>query len=251
METQIILSAVQLDQLNQIIESPQAGVGSARTITPKRSRRINTSSNDNDSVTSRETKIGKPGSKRFQRWLNNSYLMGFEEGMEPSDLTIQPPASMFNRLFEDETNLHLWEPFVDVTEEQQRKMLNKMCSQSKKELKTRPSSLGEESFLRVEKKIRKQLVKFLDSPFLIELDKEIVSFASEQWDTNRRQLKFQFTDSFHRMICHGICQFYSLNSRSVELQGFRSDHKILFISKPAVYSPPEITLISYLQTFRQ
>jgi len=75
-------------------------------------------------------KVGKPGSKRFQRFVNKTYLYQHEWDLQPEDFEIAKKSpSPFSLLF-DEKIKQLWEPFIDITEEEQEKLLQKLSSTS-------------------------------------------------------------------------------------------------------------------------
>jgi len=196
----------------------------------------------------RFNRVGKPGSKRHQRYLNNTFLQDQHWDLSPEDFEIvRFSCSPFAALF-DEENRRRWEPFVDITEEEQRDLLAHLhCMKEDNEdefgdfvvIKSETAQIMEEfdevkvpsfppevHFKKVEKKLRKVMQKHSNNQFFISIDKEIVNYIQLSTYT---PLTLSLTESFHRMICHGICQFYSLRSHSESLA---SGHRIVIVKKP-------------------
>jgi len=209
----------------------------------------------------RFTKIGRPGSKRFQRFLNKEYLTEQQWDLELEDFQIvRFGCTPFTPLFE-EHNSRIWAPFIDITEEEEQWMIRQL--HEGKSLEER-DELGDwimveeedllvddfveqivhasTSILRIQKNIRQYVRKNPDSPFLLAMDKEITDYI----ETGSGSLTYSFETSFHRMICHGICQYYSLHSRS---QDKEDGIRVMVISKPRRgISLPSHKLSEYLQT---
>jgi len=216
-------------------------------------------------------KVGRPGSKRYQRYLNKSYLYEHEWNLEPEDFEVaRKSSSPFSALF-DEVNRTKWEPFIDVTEEQQEYLLRKLQDASvslvevdeqedefgdfvmisseykvipiDEEVKkmTQTQSLPVDfHFQKVDRKIRKFIRKNPNDPFLRSLDCKIVEYIQH---TSYQSKTFSFHGSFHRMVCHGICQFYSLHSKSQNI----SDTRVVVVRKPkSKIAFPSITLSQFL-----
>jgi len=220
---------------------------------------------------SRMGKVGKPGSKRYQRYLNKSFLQEQQWDLKPEDFeVIKFSCSPFSVLFE-ETNRRKWAPFVDITEEKQNQLLSclrgaisedekydefgdfvyvfsealqiKDFEDQEEEVKTPPSPPAELHFRKVEKKIRKFIRKNSDLQIIHLLDQEIVDYIQLATYQPKR---FTFTESLHRMICHGICQFYTLSSRSEDCVG---GSRAVVVRKPKKgVCFPSMTLTKFLQT---
>jgi hypothetical protein len=213
----------------------------------------------------RTTRIGRPGSKRYQRFLNKEYLSEQQWDLELEDFqVVRFGCTPFTRLFEEHNN-KIWEPFIDITEEEEQWMLRQLEEGKPSDLETR-DELGdwividqqEENLLdefvdqivpgsvsmrRVQKDIRKFIRKNPDYPFLVAMDKEITSYI----ETEVKCLSYKLETAFQRMICHGICQYYSLQSRSEDQP---DGTRLTIISKPRKGVPlPSHTLSEYLQTF--
>jgi len=102
-----------------VAETPQLGDTFTQT-TPTARKIFRWAARDN--LASRN-RIGRPGSKRYQRYINRSFLgdLGSEGEME-LDFRMMESTSPFSILFE-ESNRKKWDPFVEVTEEKQEKLL--------------------------------------------------------------------------------------------------------------------------------
>jgi len=189
------------------------------------------------------TRSGKPGSRRHQQWLNESFLSDTAQ-LEVTDFTVVPNVkSLFTELFEQEHKLKQWEQFVESTEEEQNEILVSVSiSVRNGEEFKQPSTLtSSQSFQKIDKRIRKVLQKHFESEFLCNLDQEIANWVKvEDYNT----LRYSFEDSFKRLMCHGVCQFYSLKSISKPIM---PNKKIVEIKKPNNFRPPETTLLQHLK----
>jgi len=191
-----------------------------------------------DSLNSRY-KIGKPGSRRYRQWENEFFLVqnlseteseyeseysdGWDEAYEPS-------YGSFALVLEEE-NKYLWEPFIDVTEEQQKILLDfyEQDSESDRDSEELLEPLSpQEAFSRTRHCTRKTLRKHKDSRFLQELDETIFSFSKNdsfelpegrdylQQDDESGELIFSLSHKFHRLLLHSLCEYYDLVSYSVD-----------------------------------
>lgn len=241
-------------------QSQSYGPQAAAPGTSPTKRKSNSWTPQRDSL-ARRNNIGKPGSRRHQRWLNRMFLMEQEVELELEDFTIFDPArTPLSQIFEDSFYNEIWAPFVDITEEQEEKLLMSIDvtlthknDKFRREVAVSFDDEDEdddldvkmhpphESFKRIDKKIRKVLQQQIENEFLSSMDKEIASYIQiKEFNT----LTYSFEDSFHRLICHGICQFYSLRSRSEDSE---TGDRILVIKKPATLLKPSTTLTQFLQ----
>jgi len=85
----------------------------------------------------RSLNVGRPGSKRYQRFLNRAFLIGNGVQLLPEDLNVfVAKYSPLSSLFEPE-NRKIWEEFVTLSEEKQELFLASLnpqiqCSQNQK-----------------------------------------------------------------------------------------------------------------------
>jgi len=227
----------------------QAG-GNVRQVDPARppkGRKRNYRWTAKDSA-ARFEDVGKMGSKRYQRFLNKTFLIDQERQLDAADYNIFVHCcTPFTQLWEEPQKLRVWEPFIDVTEERQEELLLSLSvdiSNYIQNMTEEANNLGPSaSFKIIDRKIRKLLKRHLSSEFLMDLDDEIVGYI-RLGDYN--SLVYSFSDTYHRMICHGICQFYALQSRSKNSKGDR----IVVVSKTEHTSIPNQTLSQHLQKLK-
>jgi len=213
--------------------------------------------------TSRDSRFaGRPGSKRHQRYLNRSFLNEQESFVEREDFNIHNSnfCAPLDMIFQDEELKQKWEQFLSSTEEQQEQMLVSSFPNSSagtKNPRKRVSFLHQDqlnqtsgienntpeahkSFNMIDRKIRKVLLRHCTSDFLNSLDHQIMEFIKQR----NNLLVYPLSEPLQRILCHGVCQFYSLQSKSKIKWG----QKVVVIEnhQNTVILPAE-TLFQYLQ----
>jgi len=193
--------------------------------------------------------------------LNKTFLHDNQWDLVPEDFTIfRMSCSPFSCFF-SEANRKKWAPFVDITEEEQHKLLNQLYGSSDEELEDelgewvivekeqkatsdeiKISFRAEVQFQRVDKKIRKLMLRNTCDEFLVLLDQEIVKFMQVPAG---KLLTKTFDEPFHRLICHGVCQFYSLVSKSEDFEGGR---RVVIIKSKNSLHFPSTTLSKFLES---
>eukprot|EP01118_Nematostelium_gracile_P014046 TRINITY_DN53_c0_g1_i1.p1 TRINITY_DN53_c0_g1~~TRINITY_DN53_c0_g1_i1.p1 ORF type:complete len:295 (+),score=74.96 TRINITY_DN53_c0_g1_i1:191-1075(+) len=254
---------------------------------------------------SRSHNTGRPGSRRYQRFLNKSFLQEQIWDLQVEDFSIKVPTSLspFTCLFESANNMERWSPFVEVTEEIQCQLLSglrrkrmrtdQIQLESKTEvfikteietgsaefddfvmvdsefddfeeiggstvhIKMEPDQFmpqlvevqkeiqlqpAPRLFQNIEKRIRRVIQKDFTNPILVSLENQIIEFIESN---SKQSLNIKLEDSFHRMICYGICQFYSLKTKS--LQG----KNIVVVNKPKRVIYPSVSLAEFLATYSE
>jgi len=206
--------------------------------------------------------IGRPGSRRYQRYLNRSFLLENERNITPQDLLvfsqITTPLSM---VLQDSNHLKNWEPFISTSEEKQEHMLKKLTNGSehntnKSNARRMSSSSASDSFALIDLKIRKLFKKsgVLECEIFDNLEKEITCFilGNDNDNNNSTSLTYSFDSTYQRMLCHGICQYYRLESRSQSVDDDNDvDHKIVIVKKKHESCIPNETLSTHLQTIQR
>jgi len=185
--------------------------------------------------------FGRPGSKRFQRYVNKSFLLENEDELRMEDLIVfqAPTITPLSLLFE-ERNKKIWEPFVSVTEEQQKNMIAIVEMSSSRHTAADVTLSSPQSFDLIDMKIRKILKNNSESEFFSDLEKELLHYIeSDEIDS----LAYSFEETYHRMICHGISQYYNLESRSKNENG----NRIVVVQKKKDSRVPGETLSQFLQ----
>lgn len=71
-------------------------------------------------------------------------------------------------------------------------------------------------FSRVDDEGRALLKRQVAPEFVIQLEKELIQFIQSTSDpsSQKKELILKISDGFHRLLCHAICQYYSLQSQS-------------------------------------
>jgi len=201
-----------------------------------------------------QKKIGTPGSRRFQRFVNNAFLIDqqqkFSTALTTQDMEedLSYPASLFHTLFENDEDLKAWHSFIAESEEDQDIFLMEMeetknkkpksFKQSKRSKSSRPISMENNhnndnmdededsneltisdisflSFRLIDKSARSLLKRIYTWDFVQQLDNELLKFTHQ---VNEDKVTYSIADSFQRMILHSICQYYHLPSNSVNTE---------------------------------
>jgi len=196
------------------------------------------------------TYVGRPGSKRHQRFLNRSYISSQETFVEHEDFNIHPTSfsSPLDLLFRDPQLQLKWEEFLLSTEEQQDELLIELTSSINLTGSRRYSQENAnerspvQSFIAIDKKIRTILLRHANCEFLYTLEKQIIDFIGQ----NDKLLMYPFSDPLQRILCHGVCQFYSLPSKSKSQWGRRV---VVIENSQHNTTLPAMTLFQYLQRY--
>jgi len=187
--------------------------------------------------------IGRPGSKRFQRHLNRSFLLD-QSDVSHDDFNVYPRSrSIFGQLLSDSEKLSHWEAFIEISEDQQEALLVSLSADVSDYLEQEPiqdEHTSEIQFKNIDKKLRKLLKMHLESKILSDLDAQMYQYVN---DGNFDSLIYSFNEPFHRMICHGICQFYALHSHSKDV----SEQRVVVVSKTKKTKFPKETLSEHLK----
>jgi len=202
-----------------------------------------------DSQVNRDSS-GRPGSKRFQRYMNRSFLLEQSNEVEFDDFSIvMTSKTAFTDLHQNSETLRQWEEFIEVTEEKQQQLLvglsidvsnyvQQKITQRQEFLKNMSAV---ERFNAIDRKLRRVLQIYGNSQILAELDSELLQYiATGEFGS----LMYTFSEPYQRMLCHGIiCQFYALNSQS---QDMASGKRTVIVSRTKETRVPVITLTQYL-----
>jgi len=195
---------------------------------------------------------GLPGSRRHHRFLNNFALMESAFSDPESDeeieynLTIEWKSG-FEIIFEDEVVRQKWEPFIEISEEHQEKLLESYYRPSRR---GRGKSgfaypvLPSACFSQLHKVQKRILLKYKDNPFITRLDSQLTNYIQSPHSAT---LKLTFERSFLRLLCHCICAYYSLQANSM----FKNGEQVTCISKPKGIKLPQSSISEYLQTISE
>lgn len=192
---------------------------------------------------SRRDFVGRPGSKRFQRHMNKSFLLEQTEVSREDFYVFPKTRSIFGELMNDSEKLSQWENFIEVTEDQQEALLVSLSADVSDFLEKEHSQdevTSELQFSKIDKKLRKLLKVHLESKILSDLDAQMYEYVN---NGNFETLIYSFNEPFHRMICHGVCQFYALHSHSKDV----AEERVVVVSKTKRTRFPKQTLSEHLK----
>jgi hypothetical protein len=145
---------------------------------PRAMNRRKRLSGNKDELT-RRFRIGRRGSRRHRRWLNEEFLgredPTFDSGMQyDSDLYPEDYGSFFAEILADPESMRALEPFLDTTEEEQNRLLGIDILQKPQQTHNRKNGTGGPTQL--DWYTRELLFDQIDDPFVIELDDLLHSF---------------------------------------------------------------------------
>merc|ERR1712118_460616 len=104
----------------------------------------------------------------------------------------------------------MWEPFREVTEERQTELLGECSSRKPPKPPSGAAPTPSDMYNRVEKRIRNMLKKVVDSKFLMDVESRVEQLLLGSEDV----LVFELESSYHRLLAHGVAQYYGLVSYS-------------------------------------
>jgi len=197
-----------------------------RDISPLKEKKAKrTSPNKNYGVRdslSQRYKLGKPGSRKFRKWEAEFIIRRSQSESESSlsetddadfDETYEPAYGMFAQFFKDgQVDQQLF-PLLDVTEEEQNKVINSHSDGDHKRRKKRPVNrqCPQSSFQNMSRGPKRALRRNYDSPFLQTIDDEVYKFLL---DSELEVIIFELDSSWDRFLTHCVCSFYHLISYS-------------------------------------
>jgi len=247
---------------------------------------------------SKRLSFGLPGSRRHQRWLNQSFLESLRGGGDPFEEPGDPvyPQSdgrtPLAQLFE-EANLDVWEQFITLSEEEQNQLMSNLFNTveniaQKQEQEVAHKTFSsrheiEEMISRSFQDVRPRKAKLLkNTDFLSDLERRILEYltisegerlmnsfeeqllssssspffeSAVHMDPPPAHMEVFFNDSFQRMLAHGLCRLYSLESMSTEsVSKDGSGRRVTIINKSEHFSPtslPPFSLGAYLSSKRK
>eukprot|EP01130_Rhizamoeba_saxonica_P004483 TRINITY_DN182_c0_g1_i2.p1 TRINITY_DN182_c0_g1~~TRINITY_DN182_c0_g1_i2.p1 ORF type:complete len:197 (-),score=42.98 TRINITY_DN182_c0_g1_i2:36-626(-) len=170
--------------------------------------------------------MGKPGSRRYNRWQSDMDAQQPFHSTDESDSdiwddsydeTYESKPGKFGELFE--LGIDQFELFLDITEEEQRLLLAEIEESEEDELFTVNRSMftPQEKWEDMRKNNRQILKKFTDSKTLQEIDTTLYQFLLSE----EHSITFKYEDGMRRLLVHSLCEFYSLRSHSIDENGER------------------------------
>jgi len=220
-----VASSTPIATANTVNTNTNIGGAAATAITPTSRRRKFAS------PMPRANNIGMPGSRRYQRHLNKSYLMDQEGELELEDFLIY--QHMHNPIFT--TKSPLWEKLINTTEERQADLLRAIAPE------TEPIHHNTSAWDRMDKRLKRLLVSAAHSTSLLSIDTEVRNFIHSQENT----LNLFPEDGFGRLLCHGVSQYYGLKPATVNSSP--SSRVVVVQQNKSIISPAR-DLIPFLQS---
>jgi len=191
-------------------------------------------------------KVGSPGSRRYKNWeLEQSLRFNLEESessLSSDELDFEercePSYGAFGLYFYDPTLQSLLQPFLDVTEEEERVMQGFGVSSSYQP--DTQSCSPADSFNLLKHQSQHLLRKHSGRHFVTEMDRQIFEFCIGSSTLTR----FEFDSSFTRYLAHAVSEYYGLVCFSRKAK----NGKITFVEKRSDFIVPSITLSDFLST---
>lgn len=209
-----------------------------------------------DSQRTRESP-GLPGSRRYNRHQNKMELLDKALSDSESELEIEVDLviafkSPFKVLFEDAECAQRWEPFLDITEEAQHRILTDLYpassydhtrhSAKKRGFPTDPA----ECFQQLNREEKYLLRRQTGNPVIEQIEKTLMHFVLSRTKT-RLDLVFAPDQKIQRVLFHCCCVYYSLRLEAEELEDGTISETA---RKPKGVQAPAVRLADYLNSLR-
>lgn len=251
------MSAMDIDQEapynseleKQLFESLTNGtVQKATRVKPSVRFQENQTVRERDSQKRREFK-GRPGSRRHVRHMNKIELIDKALSDSESELEIEVEftvsfKSPFTILFENEEVKEDWEPFVEVTEEDQSSMLSMYYPDpTERQISKKPNGFStdpQECFKLLSRDEKKFLVRKAGNSLISQMETVIIDFI-----LSRRKTLSLSLPEYDRMIFNCCCVYYSLLVSAETLPTGEINETI---HKPKGIQLPSTKLSDYLKT---
>ncbi|XP_022150187.1 uncharacterized protein LOC111018421 isoform X1 [Momordica charantia] len=203
-----------------------------------------------------ESLAGKVTNRKSRRWLNDRLLMELVPRLNAEEvrgLFAPPPwgddvrPTTFSM-----TNAEDWDKFRSIDMDKEAKIIGVLENSSAK--RKGHIDADKMAFLNAWRRIECRTREALRRSFLPELVEGfegcIRSFIS---DTSKDVLTLRVQDPFHRLLLHGVCEFYNLDSVTVPESKGGGSTKVTRISrkKKAMVEIPSITLSHFLKMSKE
>jgi hypothetical protein len=200
-----------------------------------------------DSQKSRQS-VGRPGSRRHRRYLNNMQLLDKALSDSESELEIEVEftvefKSPFSILFTDEECKQKWEPFVEITEEEQAEILSTFYPEyTPKHYRPRSnfSTAPQDRFHALNKDEKRLLKKQAGNPAIVKYENIIIDLI-----LSRNTSKVVKLTHFECLLLSLIGVYYSME---VTAEGLAGDVAVVTLRKPKNTQLPSVRLSEYLCT---
>ncbi|KAH1108139.1 hypothetical protein J1N35_011907 [Gossypium stocksii] len=204
-----------------------------------------------------ESLTGKVTNRRSRRWLNDRLLMELVPRLNAEEvrgLFAPPPwgddvpSSAFCM-----TNVGEWDKFRTIDMDKEANIIGALNNSSVK--KKFHADADKAAFLsawrRVDCRTREALRRSFLSDLIASYEDCIRTFIQERGDGDALALQVQ--DPFHRLLLHGVCEFYNVVSVTVTQSKGAESLKVTRIKKKktGVVELPNITLSNFLKMSKE
>jgi len=212
-----------------------------------------------------------PVSRRLRRVLNEMYLKRcasriridrgesaeIDDPEELRELFAVGSHSVFADLHESKTALEAFSPFASVTEEQEASMLQELSSpQAARTRRSRRASEAaatardtQHRLCLIDPRARTIMLGKTDAvaPLIEEIEARLEHVKTHSWsEGDEVPVELVLDEAFHRLLAHGVAQYYQLRSTSASA----STQRRAVLLSPSLASRarwPEVTLLSALR----
>ncbi|XP_068492681.1 uncharacterized protein [Phaseolus vulgaris] len=204
-----------------------------------------------------ESLTGKVTNRRSRRWLNDRLLMELVPRLNAEEIRglfapppwgDEVPPSTFSM-----TNIEEWDRFRNIDMDKEVTIINSLENTIEK--RKGPIDADKMAVLncwrRIDCRTRDALRRSSLSELIDNYEECLRTFITASTDGDVLELQIQ--DPFHRLLLHGVCEFYNLASDTVtDYDGVQSS-KMTKIKKKKKASPvlPNITLSHFLKMSKE
>ncbi|KAF7818303.1 R3H domain-containing protein 4 [Senna tora] len=204
-----------------------------------------------------ESLTGKVTNRRSRRWLNDRLLMELVPRLNAEEIRglfapppwgDEVPPSAFCM-----TNVGEWDRFRNIDMDKEVNIIHALESSLTKKKGHIDADKMEvlNAWRRVDSRTREALRRSFLSELIDGYEECIRTFIAESTDGDVLKLRIQ--DPFHRLLLHGVCEFYNLASETVTEGNGMESSKMTMIRKKKKGSPvvPSITLTHFLKMSKE
>ncbi|CAI9726079.1 domain-containing 4-like [Octopus vulgaris] len=257
--------------LDTVIECPDEGVSNIKK--PSRLTKYHSSKKLGSLYTSIDDLYvrKKLGANKSRRCENLCYLLNLVDKDDWGNLEkidrVEPRRSVFAEILMDKEKWKVWNDFINQSEEEQQKILQKSNSRNSRYQRSKsdqilkdkdlnqenweivpdmraahPAHTAEQCFQKLDRNIRATLKRrHFPQGLLLTIEEDLISFFKE-WPT--AVYISQLANSFERLLLHALCQYLGLKSKSFEEEGIR---RIEVENSKDYFRPPNVLLSQYIQ----
>ncbi|KAH7666965.1 R3H domain-containing protein [Dioscorea alata] len=200
-----------------------------------------------------ESLTSKVSNRRSRRWLNDRLLIELVPRLNVDEIRglfapppwgDSTPLSAFCM-----TNIGEWDAFRHIDMDAEVTMmqaLNKSTTKRKEQVDS-DKMAALRAWHRVDCRTREALKRNFLSDLVLGYEERILAFIKDSEDDDMLMLHIQ--DPFHRLLLHGVCEFYNLISVTISIPGDAKMRKVTKIKKKlgSQSLPSQIKLTQFLR----